>query len=78
LEYATHLHVKRRIQVQIDDIMSSKSVIYRVFIPGGFAVIYTEFYQAKNPEKLSRVFIRLSQPFEAAIKKDSEKLSKKH
>jgi hypothetical protein len=38
-------------------------VMYRVFIPVGIAVIYTEFYQVKNPEKLFRVFCRFPSMF---------------
>jgi hypothetical protein len=41
--------------------------MYRVFIPGGIAVIYTEFYQVKNPAKPSRVFCRFPSMFLASL-----------
>jgi hypothetical protein len=34
LEYATHNQGKRRIQVKIEYTIDSKSVVFRVFIPG--------------------------------------------
>jgi hypothetical protein len=47
LECATYMHVKRRINVQIKALLYRKSVMFRVFLLGGSALIYTKSYQVK-------------------------------
>jgi hypothetical protein len=91
LKYATHKHVKRRIQVQIEGKIDSKSLMFRIFIPDGNALICTEFDQVNKHyscpgffavsmpgfvQVCSRVSGRLSKRFEESIKKDSQKLTK--
>jgi hypothetical protein len=69
---------KRRIQVQIKYSIDSKSVVFRVLIPGGYALICTEFYSTRlKGRKSCPAFFAVSMPgFVQVCSRVSVRLSK--